>query len=183
MHKYYAGIGSRQTPPNILAAMKTLASHLARSGYILRSGAADGADSAFESGCDAVGGPKQIYIPWSGFNKRNHGHGVVSLDRVGKPARDWAESIAKEHHPSFGRLPRGVVALHARNGFQILGQSPTDTKSSFVVCWTADGSGSGGTGQAIRIAKAHGVPVFDLAFPEHLDRIARYCGDSSKPCS
>ncbi|HRY03076.1 MAG TPA: hypothetical protein P5256_08115, partial [Beijerinckiaceae bacterium] len=38
----------------------------------------------------------------------------------------------------------------------------------FVICWTKDARGGGGTGQAIRLARAHGVPVFDLADPQTL---------------
>jgi hypothetical protein len=34
--------------------------------------------------------------------------------------------------------------------------------SRFVVCWTADGRATGGTGQAIRIAEAYAVPVFNF---------------------
>jgi hypothetical protein len=35
-----------------------------------------------------------------------------------------------------------------------------------VICWTSRGLGGGGTGQAIRIAKAHKIPVFDLGKPD-----------------
>ena len=40
----YTGIGSRKTPPGILAQMSELAAFLARSGWVLRSGGAPGAD-------------------------------------------------------------------------------------------------------------------------------------------
>lgn len=66
--------------------------------------------------------------------------------------------------------------MHARNVLQILGQrTPFTLKSKCVVCWTPDGADgsstetsilTGGTGQAIRIAKAYGVPVFNL-YNEH----------------
>jgi hypothetical protein len=42
-----------------------------------------------------------------------------------------------------------------------------------VLCWTPDGAidktgkKTGGTGQAIRLAVAHGVPVYNLARPDH----------------
>lgn len=29
------------------------------------------------------------------------------------------------------------------------------------ICWTKNGSGQGGTGQALRIAKAYNIPIFD----------------------
>jgi hypothetical protein len=46
------------------------------------------------------------------------------------------------------------------------------------LCWTPDGSLDGqgrrvgGTGQALRIAHHHGIPVFNLARLEHLQRLA-----------
>ena len=46
----YAGIGSRNTPENIQAIMTKLATKLESLGWVLRSGGADGADSAFELG-------------------------------------------------------------------------------------------------------------------------------------
>lgn len=35
------------------------------------------------------------------------------------------------------------------------------TLSDFVICYTKGGKGSGGTGQALRIAKVYNVPIFD----------------------
>ena len=48
-----------------------------------------------------------------------------------------------------------------------------------MLCWTPDGAiapehctrDTGGTGQAIRVAGAHGVRVFNLARPEHRARV------------
>lgn len=52
-----------------------------------------------------------------------------------------------------------------RNGAQVFGSS-FDIPIDIMVCWTPGGSGSGGTGQAIRIAKVVGIPVLDLGAPE-----------------
>ena len=48
--KYYAGIGSRLTPAPVLDLMNRIATHLVKKGWTLRSGGADGADTAFASG-------------------------------------------------------------------------------------------------------------------------------------
>jgi predicted Rossmann fold nucleotide-binding protein DprA/Smf involved in DNA uptake len=49
MTKYYAGIGSRETPKDICDIMTQLAIKLANNGWVLRSGGAKGADrSRFE---------------------------------------------------------------------------------------------------------------------------------------
>ena len=66
--KYYAGIGSRETPKNICLYMTAIAKRLASLGYTCNSGGADGADSAFERGAVIN---RQIFLPWDGFNKRN----------------------------------------------------------------------------------------------------------------
>ena len=50
MTKYYAGIGSRETPEDVCGRMTKLASILERKGYTLRSGGAVGADTAFAGG-------------------------------------------------------------------------------------------------------------------------------------
>jgi len=49
-YRAYTGIGSRACPPEILGVMFMLGEALAEQGWILRSGAAPGADSAFEQG-------------------------------------------------------------------------------------------------------------------------------------
>ena len=46
----YAGIGARATPANVLADMTVMAGWLARTGWHLSSGGAEGADSAFAAG-------------------------------------------------------------------------------------------------------------------------------------
>ena len=46
--------------------------------------------------------------------------------------------------------------------FQVLGVS-LDSPAEFVLCWTADGEASGRTGQALRIAASHGLPVVPVA--------------------
>lgn len=52
-----------------------------------------------------------------------------------------------------------------------------DDPAAFVLCWTPDGSldgtgsDTGGTGQALRIAAAYDVPVFNLQRPDHRARV------------
>lgn len=149
MTRFYAGIGSRETPTEVLTRMTKAATWLASKGYTLRSGAAAGADSAFEAG---AGDTKEIYIPWRGFNGSSS-----PLWRI----PEAAFTIAADHHPAWTRCSDAVRKLHARNVCQILGQS-LDTPVDFVLAWTKDGGATGGTGQAIRIAQALDIPVFNL---------------------
>ena len=55
---YYAGIGSRETPIDILHLFKKVAYYLSTKEFILRSGGAKGADKNFEIGCDNNNGQK-----------------------------------------------------------------------------------------------------------------------------
>ena len=156
----YAGIGSRQTPPEVLSYMERMGSRLNHLGFTLRSGGANGADSAFEIN---VGPNKEIFLPWDGFNDRNTVYKGLTVPFSGASADLYllAESIARENHPNWEACKRGARAMHVRNVAQVLGADLL-TPSLFVVCWTPNGSGSGGTGQAIRIARKYGIPVYDL---------------------
>lgn len=149
MPNFYAGIGSRETPVNILNTMTKCANRLANRGYILRSGGAPGADFAFERG---AGTAKEIYLPWKGFNGSSSQ--IYSI-----PSK--ATEIAAEFHPAWSRCSDSARKLHSRNVLQILGYT-LNSPVSFVLCWTKDGKASGGTGQAIRIAEHLNIPVFNL---------------------
>lgn len=152
--KYYSGIGSRSTPEPICQAMTAIAQYLTPRGWVLRSGHADGADLAFERGAKY----KEIYLPWHGFNKAQPGQWGHSVPEI----TPLMEQIAKQFHPNWAACSSAARKMHIRNVCQVLG---TDcmTPAEMVICWTVGGKGSGGTGQAIRIAKGYNIPVFDLA--------------------
>jgi hypothetical protein len=162
---YYAGIGSRETPKDILKFFEKLGTFLAKNGLILRSGHAQGADITFENGCDKVNGEKEIYLPWNGFEGSNSNLIVSNLK---------AFKIAEEYHPYWHNLKQGAKSLQARNSHQVLGNN-LETPSSFVICWTKNGKGSGGTGQAIRIAKAYDIPVFDAGAYSDIEIVKKEC--------
>jgi hypothetical protein len=164
--KYYAGIGNRKTPADILFRMKVYARQLEAFGFTLRSGGADGADSAFE---DAVSPEhRDIYLPWAGYN---HKTGIVSgydtaLAEIAEKYYS-AYSVWSTDVPTWRELSGGVKQLHTRNVAQILGHASPPVLSLFVLCWTPRARAGGGTGQAIRVAKGYGVPVYDLADPNN----------------
>lgn len=148
----YCGIGSRNCPNEFLDYFTLAGSFLAIKGLILRSGGADGCDLAFEDGCSAVGGKKEIYLPWNGFNG-SKSNLVVKDQR--------AFDIAKKYHPYWYNLKDGAKKLQARNSHQVLGwdlKSPTD----FILCWTKNGEMVGGTSQALRIAEDYNIPIFNF---------------------
>ncbi|TCJ00449.1 hypothetical protein [Cytobacillus praedii] len=161
MNTYYAGIGSRETPNDVLVYFTKLAAYLSTKGFTLRSGGAEGADKAFEIGCDKVNGKKEIYLPWKGFEKSSSKL-IVSNTK--------AFEIAQNFHPNWSRLSEGAKKLQARNSHQVLGDD-LETPSSFIVCWTKNGKGQGGTGQALRIAKHYKIPIFDAGSYMNVDEI------------
>jgi hypothetical protein len=148
--KYYAGIGSRQTPTDIQHKMTEITHRLDSMGYYLRSGGAQGADTAFELGANK----KQIFLPWDGFNGRKEN----GKDYI---VPSYNEALVELFHPKPLSLSEAGRKLMSRNSYQVLGptlENPVD----FVLCWTKDGKASGGTGQAIRIAEHFRIPVFNL---------------------
>lgn len=170
----YAGIGSRETPSEILALMREVGARLAPT-HTLRSGGAQGADTAFAEGAAGASGACEIYLPWAGFGD---GRGMVY---AAQPGAAQAEALAAQFHPAYARLPQGAKKLMARNAMQVLG-GDCASPSSFVLCWakgaTFDGDRianvAGGTGHAVRIAHAHRVRVFNLAHAPHMARIERW---------
>ena len=157
MTSFYSGIGSRNTPKDVLLEMEKLAISLELKGYCLRSGGADGADQAFERG---VLNSKHIYLPWKNF---------CGNKSIRFPPKPKAFEMASEIHPNWNYLKHGAKLLHARNMHQVLGDN-LDIPSDFVLCWTPDGAESesqtsrttGGTGSAIRLADRIGIPVVNL---------------------
>lgn len=156
MDLVYAGIGARRTPVEICVSMRALAQRLACAGWMLRSGGAAGADSAFAAG---AGRRRAIYLPWPEYN----GHAEAEAGGVHVVgAREALEKAAAAHHPAWERCSQGVRRLHARNVAILLGER-LDEPVAAVVCWTPEGRDAGGTGMGLRIARAHGIPAFNLA--------------------
>lgn len=170
----YAGIGSRRTPEHILELMEECGRRLAAGGWTLRSGGADGADTAFANG--AAGRCTELYLPWGRYND----HQVARLYSPATAAYD----LAAKHHPAWGKLSQQVRTLHARNAHIVLGPR-LDDPVRMVICWTPDGSldgrgaDSGGTGEALRIAAGEvpgAIPVFNLARDDHAARVYGFIG-------
>ena len=156
IEKIYTGIGSRETPDWIRHLIKTISGYLYRNGWKVRSGGADGSDESFECSVKDIK-LKEIYLPWKGFNGNNS-----PLHRVGKEALE----IASKYYPYCWRSAKLTTKLiMGRNVYQVLGRS-LNKPSKFIICYTTDGCFSGGTGQALRIAKDYGIPIHNLYNPK-----------------
>lgn len=151
MTKYYTGIGSRNTPPDMLSLMTAIAWKYNELGYRLRSGGAMGADTAFQLGS---GKNCNIYVPLP------HSYGT-------KQWQKW-EGLAKEVCESFNlnlsSMKPFTQYLIIRNMPQVIGLDG-EPLSERVVCWTPNGEMVGGTRYALRLAEMRNVPIFNLGLP------------------
>jgi len=153
--KIYTGIGSRKTPKDVMELMTKIAVKMNKEGFQLRSGGADGADTAFEKG---AGTDKQVFLPWKGFN-----HRISPWDCV----TEEALKIAKEIHPAWHHCSQGAQKLHGRNVYQVLGfnlKSPANLVI-FYAEEAPDGTVKGGTATAVHLARKHQIPTFNLLHP------------------
>lgn len=182
MNRYYTGIGSRQTPPEILEIMTAIAQIMRERGDILRSGHAVGADRAFEEG--AVD-KADIYLPWATFGIKPYKHdpgAPVQGRAITLPRKILFQNYALlEAHEIRDRrggeiATDAVKLLHGRNYAQVMGHEMDAPRSQCVICWTPTGltgwkdynrtQPQGGTATAILLADLYHIPVFNLARPE-----------------
>jgi hypothetical protein len=164
---FYAGIGARVTPAHMLNIMSHVAKHLFTEGWTLRTGAGGGADTVFEQAVDqiayeqGVNARKEIYLPWKGFN-----NSTSYLHPGHIPFSDQETAFTARFHPAWDRCTPAAQRLHTRNTRIMLGHPSLHGEKvrpvRFVVCWTEGGKVQGGTGQALRIAQALNIPVFNL---------------------
>lgn len=175
LHRNYAGIGNRDTPEFYLNKMRKIAALMELRGYTLRSGGADGADSAFYEGL-VDKSRAEIYLPWDGYNGYSH--------KACIPAE--AYRLVENLVPSFQHRSQAVQNLFARNAQQILGKD-LDSPSEFVICYTRDGyTGphdrsirTGGTKVAIDLAVSLGIPVLNLKRIDHHNKVINYFNDDT----
>lgn len=178
--KHYAGVGSRETPGTVLELMTLIASQLESEGWVLRSGGADGADTAFDLGVKSPEN-KEIFLPSPYFNGKSYRHpGYYHSSEL--PGYREASRTVREFHPAPDRLSEYGHKLMARNAMQVLGPS-LDTPSKVVVAWTKNGKITGGTGQALRIANFHNIPTFNLGVKNLEESVRRWFNGEDPWCS
>lgn len=162
----YVGIGHRDTPEEMLKIMETLGKNLAERGHTLRAGAIPkGPDAAFEKGCDAVNGLKEIYLPWPGYNMRcNVSKGVKT-----HPSSE-AMSIADKIDPPFSTKAeiRDLKLMQARQVHLVMGwhmNQPAD----LIIGYKPDEF-------VVMMAEEKNIPVLDLADPASFDKLENFPG-------
>ena len=157
--KSYAGIGSRNITDAERENIILVAKVMAKAGWLLYSGNADGADIAFQEGSD---GKCVIMLPWLKFNQDKYDY-TFSRDHfeVGE-TKDGEKSVEK-FHPNPSALKRGGKSLMCRNYHQIYGYKHYP-KVSVVICCANEKNGKvqGGTGQAVRIAQDSNIKIINI---------------------
>ena len=154
----YTSVGSRETPTEELMLQSKFVYLLNRAGALVRTG-----------DCKLGG---DLYTRHS-VKFHPEAIEVYSPKDVSQAALD----LAAKFHPYWHNCKDYHRLLHARNGYQVLGPLLNDP-SSFMLCYTASGAitheerlanfkATGGTGQAIALAEAHRVPVFNLGRSDH----------------
>lgn len=172
-HNFYTGIGSRSTPKPVLQLMRKIGYVMAMRGYTLRSGGAEGADTAFADGWGDAwvtdAGPHgskfkaEIYLPWEGFNDQ---YSTTEGNILVQGEWEQANKIAASIHPNWDNCKSTVKRLHARNIFQVLGKNLNLPSSCVIFYAEPEGdSVKGGTRTAVELAKREGIPVYNLHDP------------------
>lgn len=146
----YTGIGSRETPDEVLTQIAEIAKELQSKGYTLRTGDAKGADEAFRNSVQS----KEVYTT--------------------KDATDTTRTIAKEIHPNPAALKDYVLDLMARNTSQVFGDN-LDVPTDFVLYWALESDNpmrpQGGTGQAVEMANRKGIPTINMGDPNWRNKL------------
>ena len=188
--RFYAGIGSRETPEDILALMYRLARVMGNEGWTLSTGGAKGADEAFFSGALASDQPKaEIYLPWKTFRPDHTDPScepvidcvpeyVVSTHPSDKAIAlaklNWVSSSDPESSRRWDSMGDGFKALHGRNMEVILG-SGLNAPVDLVICWTKNGMPMGGTATALSVAMDKEIEILNLRNQAARDQAISYC--------
>ncbi len=188
--RIYTGVGSRETPSDVLVLMRRIGYVMAMKGFSLRTGEAPGADTAFYTGlCDAydlhrVQTNNEVYL--AGTPSPIHFiHDVIKprerLEMMGRKLHNpnYADAVLNSAMETARRIRGGFYGLndygikcHTRNIFQVSGLD-MNTPSSGLICWAKPVNiikhtdkiakfVEGGTNTAYAYAKILGIPVYNL---------------------
>lgn len=135
--KWFAGVGARATPWHVCVVMEYACARLQEDGWRLRSGGAPGADTWCHRGAPFGA---EIFRP--------------------EDCTPEALELSAKFHPAWHLCTVDDQLKHGRNAMVVLGRDLV-TPVRFLTCWTPGGEEVGGTGQAIRIARAYDVPIWN----------------------
>lgn len=170
LYKPYIMTSGRDVPKHIVEQMVELSRSIKESGYVLRIGGLEGGDNVLgELDKDA-----ELYLPWKNFS-----------DKVSKLYFSTEEclALASKFNAKFNEINNSMRSFLGMYTRMVLGK---DLKSrvNFIICWTPDGAEdsssittkTGLIAQAIGIASAMKIPVFNLNNADTVNKIKTYIG-------
>jgi len=153
-----ACIGSRDLNSAAISTCEKLGAWVVECGHELHTGNALGADQAFARGANRVNPALvHLHLPWKTYEAEaiHPQNRVRSVEDLNPEDRIVFATLAQQYHPVYQRLSQGAQKLMMRNGMIILG-------CQLVLAWPSKKPGGGGTGQGMRLAKAHTIKLVDL---------------------
>lgn len=163
-----AGVGSRKTPAPIRKQMTEIGKLVRKHKQFIRSGHAPGADLAFERGAKER---TIVYLPWASFGGKHHApeRNYIDYEKTSERSQEIAQGNIMEFHPgNYERMKQSSKKLLGRSSYIVSGVDG-DSPVRCVICWAVPedakkpyGDVQGGTGHPIRLARALGIPTFNL---------------------
>lgn len=181
----YTGVGSRETPNDILILMRRIGYIMAMKGVALRTGEADGADHAFYKGvvdANDIHGVKfknEVFV--AGTPKEYHYVNdivdIFSSDLMATAPIQGFRETAVRIRGNWDDLSYFGAKCHIRNVAQVLGVDG-NSPSRGLICWAKPVNPpkmtdtkiryvEGGTNTAYCTAILHDIPVYNLHELEH----------------
>ena len=168
----YAGIGSRETPKEVLALMTKEATWLEGKGYKLQTGykrkqangklVEEGADKAFSDGTKN----KELFGPDMANAKTRSVAEEIHPNLKGMWSSVYNKWVSKVGKDKATEYADGAIGLQERNTFQVFG-AKLDTAVDFVLFYAEETKDpmrpKGGTGQAVEMARRKGIPTINMA--------------------
>lgn len=152
-NKTYCATGNMEIGMKVKNILVEIGRVLALNGYTLRSGGAPGAESAFEEGCDSVGGKKEIYLPFEGYNNKTTG---VVTDMTNE---EEAIKIAQRYYLLWFKLSNKVKQMLTRYSWAVLGRN-LDDPVDFVIAYIREDGKT--TEQVVRVANGSNITVYNI---------------------
>lgn len=184
----WAGVGSRETPDEILLLMARYActAYDKKLGP-LHSGDAIGADFAFWVGAKLSTNFEElqakIFLSRNGFQQRwvNPKWPFINSKKLPEEIYLAAQQIAYKARGGFYGLGPGGIALMTRNAFQILSETLLNPVSKMIYYAEPTGKGErvkGGTNCALQIAIEYNVPRLNLYFEENQELLKAWLANN-----
>ena len=181
----YTGVGSRETPDDILILMRRIGYIMAMKGVALRTGEADGADHAFYKGVvyandiNGVKSKNEVFVAGSPkeYHYVNDIVNIFSSDLMSTAPIQGFRETAVRIRGSWDNLSYFDRMCHIRNVAQVLGVDG-NSPSRGMICWAKPVNPpkmtdtqmryvEGGTNTTYCTAILHNIPVYNLHELDH----------------